>query len=71
MTILNRLKSWLNDHTVLQCARCRRWLFYKDARCERHTAAGLVWLCQECHDEVYSYRIGKDYSPASADRSRQ
>ena len=53
---VSNLSRWIDDHILIQCARCQRWAFKKDTRRAQHRLAGWVRICLSCTDELYPDR---------------
>jgi hypothetical protein len=51
--LLWKLRIWLDKHTPVLCASCRKTLFKKDAVYERTTTGVNAPLCKPCHVELF------------------
>lgn len=53
MNFLNRLLTWLDEHTPVFCVKCGRLVFSKDSRRRRMTNGAVVTLCLPCDRELF------------------
>lgn len=49
-----RFITWVRNHQIVFCVRCKKNLFAKDAQFENMTTGGSAPLCKACREELYT-----------------